>query len=432
MITVKHRLLFVIFVVALALRAMFWMDVIGSRAPLRGDEIDYHRLAMSLAEGSGFVGADGEATAARPPLYPAVLSLIYRLFGAHAAAGRILQILLGGAIVLLTYLLARMLASEAAAFGAAAIATMNPSLVFVSAYLLAENLYTVILLLFLVLFSGSRWKKPPYLVCALGGVLLGLGSLARPNGFVFALFAVAAVLCLGAGGWRGRIARAAILFIGALIALAPWAVRNEARLGRAVLLTTHGGATFYQGNNIVVWDNKTYHGTVAPLEALPGWKDIESKGELEADREAWRLGKEFVRAHPLFAAKMAMWRFERFWRLRGDAGFSGVKSGWWWDRGKSLGSIASSFDFVFVFSIIIMPLFIIGLIATIRRARELVFLYGIILAHTAASLVFFGSLRSRMPIEPVVAILAAFGAAHIVRAVRARFRSEAHQTHFAD
>jgi 4-amino-4-deoxy-L-arabinose transferase-like glycosyltransferase len=428
----KLKLLALIFVIAIALRALFWVEVMGPRAHLRGDEIDYNCLARSLAGGFGFVGAGGEPTAARPPLYPELLGLIYRIFGAHEAAGRILQILLGGLVVVLTYRLARMLAPETVALYAAAIAAFNPSLVFISAYLLAENLYAAILLVFLILFSGARGRRPSYSVCAIGGILLGLASLARPNGFIFALYVVAAVLCFGAGRVRGRIVRAAILIGGISITLAPWAVRNEVRLGRPVLFTTHGGITFYQGNNVVVWENESYHGTVAPLEALPGWADIEMKGEIEKDGEAWRLGKEFVSEHPWFAVKMAEWRLLRFWRFKGDAGYSGVKSGWWWDRGRSLGSLASSFDFVFAFSIVVMPLFILGLIVTIRRAREFIFLYGIILAHTATALLFFGSLRSRMPVEPVIAILAAFGAVHIFRTVRARLRATARSTHFAD
>jgi hypothetical protein len=96
----------------------------------------------------------------------------------------------------------------------------------------------------------------------------------------------------------------------------------------------------------------------------------------------------------------------RFWRLAGDAPFSGVKSGWWWDKGKRFGSLASSLDVVFLFSIVVIPLFILGLLMTIRRSRSLVYLYGVILVHTATAIVFFGSLRARMGVEPVLAVFA--------------------------
>ncbi|MGD1047275.1 MAG: glycosyltransferase family 39 protein [Candidatus Krumholzibacteriaceae bacterium] len=415
----KPRLLAILIVLALALRVLFWLEIVGLHAPLRGDEIDYDRIARSLASGCGFVGVGGEPTASRPPLYPVVLAGIYRIFGPHEAAGRILQILLGGAIVGLTYLLARRLVPERAALAAAALAACAPPLVFISAYLLSENLYVVLLLSFLIVFSKSFETEIGYGSSVAGGILLGLASLERPNAFPFALFAAAAYVAWGVGALRARLPRVALLLAVLLAVLAPWAIRNEARLGKPVLFTTHGGITFYQGNNRIVSEEPTYRGTVAPLEALPGWDDIKVKGEVAGDAEAWRLGKEFVREHPRLALKMAGWRLARFWRLTGDAGFSGVKSGWWWDRGKSLGSLASSFDFVFAYSIVAIPLSVIGLILTLRRARSFVLLYGIVLVHTVTALVFFGSLRSRIPVEPVIAILAGFAALRIFGAIRA-------------
>ena len=392
----KRMPLAALVLLALALRTLFWLEVVGPHAPLRGDEIDYNAIALSIASGSGF-SSGGEPTAARPPLYPALLGGVYRILGAHETVGRGLQVLLGGAIVLLAHSLARRLFSEGVSFLAAALVAVNPSLIFISAYLLAENLYIALLLVFLILFSGVGEKEVSYGSCAAGGVVLGLASLSRPNGFPFALFAAV------------------------FATLAPWAARNEARFGKPVLFTTHGGITFYQGNNRVVSDVQAYHGTVAPLEALPGWNDLRGKGEIARDEEAWRLGKAFVRENPRLAAKMAVWRFTRFWRFTGDAGFSGVKSGWWWDRGKGLGSLASSTDVVFVFSIVVMPLFVLGLILTLRRARSLVFIYGVVGVHTATALVFFGSLRSRMPLEPLIAILAACGAFSLFQATRSHF-----------
>jgi len=416
----KRILLAALVLLALALRTLFWLEVVGPHAPLRGDEIDYNAIARSIASGSGF-SSGGEPTAARAPLYPALLGGVYRILGAREAVGRVLQVLLGGAIVLLAHSLARRFFSEGVSFLAAALVAVNPSLIFISAYLLAENLYIALLLVFLILFSGAGEKDVSYGSCAAGGVVLGLASLSRPNGFPFALFAALAILLFGAGGARGRLARSIIVIAAVFATLAPWAARNEARFGKPVLFTTHGGITFYQGNNRVVSDVQAYHGTVAPLEALPGWNDLRGKGEIARDEEAWRLGKAFVRENPRLAARMAAWRFTRFWRLTGDAGFSGVKSGWWWDRGRGLGSLASSTDIVFVFSIVVMPLFVLGLILTFRRARSLVFVYGVVVVHTATALVFFGSLRSRMPLEPVIAILAACGAFSIFRATRSHF-----------
>jgi hypothetical protein len=254
---------------------------------------------------------------------------------------------------------------------------------------------------------------------------LGLASLARPNAFPFAIFAAASFLFFGRGARGTRLVKSIVIIAGVFAALAPWAARNEVRLGKPVLFTTHGGITFYQGNNRIAYDVPTYRGTVAPLEALPGWDEIRRKGEVAGDAEAWRLGKAFVRENPDLAARMAGWRFMRFWRLAGDAPFSGVKSGWWWDKGKRFGSLASSFDVVFLFSIVVIPLFILGLAMTIGERRSLVYLYGMILVHTASAVIFFGSLRLRMGIEPVIAVFAGSCAVRLLALGRRRNDSTA-------
>jgi 4-amino-4-deoxy-L-arabinose transferase-like glycosyltransferase len=412
------KLLVVITALGLAFRALFLLEVVGPGAPLRGDEIDYDTIARSLAAGHGFSSAIDVPTASRPPLYPVLLSGVYRIAGARPIAGKTLQILLGGAIIVLTYLVARRLFPESAALVAATIVAFNPSLVFISSYLLAENLYIALLLSFLLLFAGGREKARSYVSCAGGGILLGLASLARPNAFPFAIFAAASFLLFGAGARGARLAKSIVMIAAMFAALAPWAARNEARFGKPVLFTTHGGITFYQGNNRVAYDEPTYRGTVAPLGALPGWDDIKGRGEIAGDAEAWRLGKAFVRENPDLVWRMASWRFMRFWRLAGDAPFSGVKSGWWWDKGKRFGGLASSLDMVFFFSVIVIPLFVLGLAMTIARARSLVYLYGVILVHTATAMVFFGSLRSRMGVEPVIAIFAGACAVRLLALTR--------------
>ncbi len=416
----NRKLLFVIVALGLAARALFWLEVTGPSAPLRGDEIDYDALARSLASGRGFAVAAGEPTASRPPLYPAFLAGIYRITGCRTEAGKIVQILLGAAIVFLTYLLARRLFTENAALAAAAIAALDPSLIFISSYLLAENLYIVLLLSFLALFARAATSPLSFGACGAGGILLGLASLARPNAFPFAVFAACAFALFGAGARGARIAKSALLLAAVFAALAPWAARNERRLGAPVLFTTHGGITFYQGNNRIAFDEPTYRGTVAPLAALPGWDRIKGMGEVEGDTEARRLGTEFVRENPGRFIRMAGWRFLRFWRFSGDAPFSGVKSGWWWDKGRGLGSLASSLDVVFLFSVAIIPLFVVGLLLTARRARELADLHGVILVHTATAMIFFGSLRSRMGVEPVIAVFAGFCAMRLLAVIRRR------------
>ena len=115
---------------ALFLRVVFCGYVVGwQRAPI-GDEIDHHHVAANLADGKGFALANGQATARRSPLYPFVLAGLYRIAGPEMVWGRVLQVLLGGCVVWLVFLVAARYFSRRTAWLAAALGALNPFLIF--------------------------------------------------------------------------------------------------------------------------------------------------------------------------------------------------------------------------------------------------------------------------------------------------------------
>ena len=245
----------------------------------------------------------------------------------------------------LTYLVAARLCSRRIALVAAALTAVNPYLIFMSSYVLSENLYTVLLLVFLIEWEGGRREGyTNHLRLALMGALLGLAALARPNAAMLAAVAAAALLVLASGGLARRLGAAAVLVAGLGLVLAPWAVRNHQRMGQWIILTTHGGITFYQANNPLVCANPALRGGVAPREALPGWERISAAADPASNREAWRLGRAFLRENPGKIPGLLLGKFERFWRLRSHVPLSGVKSGWWWNKGSTLGRLASDLD----------------------------------------------------------------------------------------
>jgi len=88
-------------------------------------------------------------------------------------------------------------------------------------------------------------------------------------------------------------------------------------------------------------------------------------------------------------------------------GLSGIRSGWWFNNQSRLGKVAAQLDAGMIYAIVAMPLFVVGLWMTRRRWRELMFGYGIVIVHTAIAVCFFGSLRTRIPVEPMICVFAA-------------------------
>ena len=413
--TARRRILAALLVAAAAVRIGFGGWVVGFDAAPRGDEADYHAIATSLTTGHGFAVADGVPTARRPPAYPVLLAGLYALTGATPATGRVAQALLGVVVVWLTGALARRLFGDAVGLVAAALAALNPFLTFISGYLLTENLYLAfVLAAFCVTptprdVAVARWGRG-----GLVGVLVGLATLTRPSGLPMFEWIVIAVLALAAAPWRTRLVHTAVVAAAFAVTIAPWYARNHAAVG-GWTLTTHGGITFYQGNNHKVADVPSWRGGVAPLEALPRYDELARMPEVDRDRLAWRLGREFLRYQWREIPGLVGWKLVRFWRLKSDMGLSGIRSGWWWSKDSMIGRLAADVDVGFAYAIVVMPLFVAGVWSTRRRWRELAFPYGVIVVHTAIAVVFFGSLRGRLPVEPVICIFAAGALAALTR-----------------
>ncbi len=95
--------------VGLGVRAAYWAFVTPNYVPV-SDANQYFELASNLASGRGysmhFPQLTLHATAFRPPLYPAVLGIVYWLFGPSIVAGRVLNVAIGLAVILLAAALA--------------------------------------------------------------------------------------------------------------------------------------------------------------------------------------------------------------------------------------------------------------------------------------------------------------------------------------
>ncbi|HXV13849.1 MAG TPA: glycosyltransferase family 39 protein [Candidatus Krumholzibacteria bacterium] len=408
-----------ILAVAALARLVFAGAVVGWDTPPKADEADYHAIAVNLLEGDGFVSFEGTPTARRPPGYPVFLAAVYAIAGESPRAGRVVQVILGVVVVALTGLLARRYFGESIALLAAGLSAINPFLIFISGYLLTENLYMVLLLAALVTARDPRTLAASHARAAATGVILALATLARPTGLPMLEWVLAALLALSGVAWRARLVRGALAAAAFALVVLPWYARNASVVGGWVL-TTHGGITFLQGNNEKVASVPQWRGGAAPLEVLPRFDEMAGLDEFTRDRLAFELGYHYVQTHANDVPELVFWKMVRFWRLHSDMGLSGVKSGWWWSKNSTLGRLAADIDVGFAYAIVAVPLFVLGVVVTFRRWRELSLLLGVVAVHTAVAMVFYGSLRSRIPVEPVMCVLAAVALAAIVGRVRAR------------
>ncbi|MBI4436577.1 MAG: glycosyltransferase family 39 protein [Candidatus Omnitrophica bacterium] len=316
----------------------------------------------------------------RPPLYPIFVAFVYRLFGTgNLKAVYFVQALLGALTCNLVYEMTRRLFGSFTAFLAALLVLVNFPLVASSSRLLSECLFTVLLTgAFLLLQIDTRGT------IACSGLLLGLSGMTK--GIIFFL------PFLLAGGFilRGRkegISKGVILAGTFFLMLLPLVVRNHLVYHTFVPVSTQGGYVFYN----------SYHplnGKIFGYHIQDETMSFANRIESETERSAYLVQRTFedIRRNPLYTLRLEVLKFLYFW-----APFD-------WEI---LGQGRYHFLYGFVF-----PFFLLG----IFWAKERRFLLLTpILYFQGMALLFYGSPRFRLPIEPFMMMLGAFGLMEIFR-----------------
>lgn len=272
---------FIILLVACALRGLWAWAV-----PLEpvSDAVLYDAFARSLATGQGYAFPDGKLTLYWPVGASALYAAVYAVFGLHHGALVAFNLLVGGAVVALTWWLAWQVTGTArvAAWAAWAMA-LWPGLIQYTTILASELLFIALVLLALNALMAARWPL------AWRGTVFGLAivgaSLVRP---VALPLIVLLPLALGLQPGQRRAALGLLLasLLSATCMLGPWAARNHALTGHAVLVSANGGANLWMGNN------PQSEGGYMPL--LPG----PYANEVERDRYHGDLAKAYIAQHP--------------------------------------------------------------------------------------------------------------------------------------
>lgn len=187
----------------------------------------------------------------RPPAYPYFLALVYRLTDGSYAAARIVQMALGIANVLLAFALARALFSRAVGLLTAAFCAFYWGFIYYEGQLEAPVLEVLFVLL--LLHAMRFFANAPSLLRAFAvGLVLGMFALVRSN----VLIAFPVILVWMAWVFSRRqaqlvrfLASALLLTAGAALAVLPATVRNYRASGEFFTITYNGGVNLHIGNN---------------------------------------------------------------------------------------------------------------------------------------------------------------------------------------
>jgi 4-amino-4-deoxy-L-arabinose transferase-like glycosyltransferase len=391
---------------------------IEGRAPVY-DAKAYARIAAHLEAGDGFTAgrrATQPSTNYSPGL-PLLVAGIYEVTGGvNGQLARIVLAVIASLAVLFTYLLGRRLGGVVAGLIGATAVAVYPALLEYGGMLMSEPLAATLLSagVLALLWAGDAGGglRASWWRWLLAGLLLGALSLVRPEYLAVSFLLALLVLARGARwGWRRSLVAAALVVLGIVVAVAPWTVRNAVELHRFVPISTGGGQVLFSG---------TYLPSGGDPEKV-GAEVVERHPELFAPRAVQNLRLEQILArlahhrYPELEADEALSKMgkEQLWNDVSDepleyAGFLAAKIGRIWSHGPR-DVMRDELWEALHWALLGFGLLGLAVLAWKRRWEALV-IAAVFLAITVISAVLVASPRRVLPLLPLLAACAGFGA----------------------
>jgi len=377
----------------------------------------YDIWARSLAAGHG----DFQGPYFLGPLYPYLISLVYRVFGPDPWHVRLLQSAFGVLDVALVTWIGCRVYGRIAGGAAGVLLAFFGTLVFYEGILVLDVVLTTALLsaLAVVVWRGERTSIP---WAALAGAIVGIAALARPTALVVLLPIVWAV----SKRWRDRrVAIACVL--ACTVVIAPVVLRN-ARLGGGLTLTTNGGVNFWAGNNpdargpfhappgVTFFTSPVFEqDTSLPPAVAARALTVRAVAGTDAAAESRRwfaAAFAWMVQHPLDA--LELWA-RKAWLVLQAREVAQIESSEFHARRLHMHRLFAV-DFGWLW-----PLAAIGLWHARRRQRDATWtIAAVAVAALLPCIVFFVSARYRLPAVPALALLAGAGVAALIESVRRR------------
>lgn len=414
-----------IFLLALAVRLLYLWDVSDSPVFLTPivDAGTYDELARGLSER----GTMTETFFWQPFFYPAVLAVVYFFTQGSIVGARVFQMILGSATCVLTWQFGRRVFGRSIGALAGIIAALYGPLIFFDGELLATGwacFWSVALLTLLLRVTGDARAGNRRLLwdSLLLGLCIGLCALTRPT---FLLFAVAGgawlawVLAVRRAGWRRTAGGLATVSVMAGLVVLPVAWQSHRVTGTFGIMPMSDGLNLHIGNN----PNRAETISIRPgwewdhLTRLPqGEGATMSRKKRLIFREKFR---DYVMTQPIGFARGLGAKAVEFVSSREiprNVDIYLFRKWSWLLRG--LVWKVSGFGFPFG---VLLPLAVLGFIHFRKRIPAVMILFLVL--YAASIVIVFTSGRYRMPIVPVLTILASAGCFALRDMFRARRRA---------
>jgi 4-amino-4-deoxy-L-arabinose transferase-like glycosyltransferase len=382
-----RRLLFTVFFVALCLRVGFVLT--QSDGFYFPDSISYSRVADNL-----LIHGEFGATFGRAPGYPVFLAIVYKLFGHSILAVRLVESFMGAFLALILAVLGNRIGGKIVGALAGLTWALYPMGVFIAGLVYPTGLAAMLL----ACGVGCMLTAPEQELSAKAsfgaGVFLGLAALTIP---VSLLTIIISAVWIFYWGRHSRLLLGSLFLCGAILALFPWTARNF-----------------------------LIHGKLVPVQAnvyrhLPEFRASKQSASIDKvtamaqrfDLFVSHFARQFLRFWELYPTRIRMMdpEHQRKWSEK--------------DPRIVVRSISRMKGLTRLVSVMTAgPILLFAILGTIgmglrRELRpQLTLLWAVILSYAFGYALFVGRIRYRIPVEPYIIILSAYGMAQTYSVMR--------------
>jgi hypothetical protein len=413
--------------IALLVRALLFFCFLrhGENYSIYFDSAQYHNLALQIADGQGISKADGTSQFYRLPGYSVFLATCYKFFGSDrlgVQGALIIQLVIASMIPLLVFLLACTLcpANLFVAQLASLITAVHTGFVLYAGMLATESFFVLFFLLFLIFFTRAE-------LCY-SGFFLGIASLIRPVGQYLVVLALVFLLLER----TARLKKMLVFVTSWFVTVLPWLARNYLLTG-AFFFHTLPGLHFLQYlATPVVMANQQCSYVQARAQLLAAWNERvksyeQAQGKKANDYQQCVLGEQLaleqIKNNTLVSCKHVCTQIFKTCFSLYSAQMLFSDSGCWpdcdrescWEKIKRFvfPDVKTWWLKLIVFYEILMNVllllgfivFLFHLFSNTRLACYVLPFMALLVFLTLA----YGCARLRLPLEPLLILVASFG-----------------------
>ncbi len=402
--------LIILLIGAFALRMGFCAAKTGIGRALERDYLEYVLAGQRLVQHGTLVSplilADTDTTPSSllPPAYAALVAGVYALFGTGTFVAtltlQVINALATSLAVLGVFFITRRLAGDRAAWVAALVATVNPTLFGYTHLIWDTSLFTlgVVVTVWLSLrlsSRGTRWRN-------WFGFGLWLGALAMLNPALTVAYPFLVLWPLSNScGWRLRpiVRGLAVTVLGWLVVITPWTLRNYHHFGE--LMYIRGGLALELWLGVCPeadMDGSAVYTRQFPLKNDTAQRRVASIGERAYIEECRARAMKAVSADPGRLVRLIAVRLVDYW---GGTVYSHSPPGaGGWPRSLSRAGVT----FFMLAEVILVAAF---LLTRPRAGRDVPWLLATVISFSLVYCLTHVQIRFRAPTEPIMAILLA-------------------------